>query len=115
MAEEEKLSLVKSALHLLVEQLRPQDTVSIAVFSGSAARLLDPTSGRDKDKIEEAIDGLEAGGSTNGEDGLQLAYKMAKESFIPNGNNRIIVTTDGDFNVGTSDDADLIRMIEEKR
>jgi Ca-activated chloride channel homolog len=115
MRNENKLPLLKSSLHLLVEQLRPQDTVSIAVFSGSAARLLEPTSGRDKDKILNAIDNLEANGSTNGEEGLHLAYEMAKESFIPHGNNRIIITTDGDFNVGTSNDGDLVRIIEEKR
>lgn len=115
MGEEDKLPLVKAALHLLVEQLRPQDTVSIAAFAGSASSLLEPTSGRDKDKIEAAIDGLEAGGSTNGDEGLQLAYKIAKENFLPKGNNRIIVTTDGDFNVGTTNDGDLIQMIEQKR
>ncbi len=115
MGVENKLPLVKQSLHLLVEQLRPEDTVSIAVFAGGADRILEPTSGRDKDKILNAIDNLEAGGSTNGEEGLQLAYKMAQENFIPNGNNRIIVTTDGDFNVGTSADGDLVRMIEQKR
>ena len=115
MGEEDKLPLIKSALHLLVEQLRPQDTVSIAAFAGSASGILEPTSGKDKDKIEAAIDNLEAGGSTNGDEGLQLAYKIAKENFLPNGNNRIIVTTDGDFNVGTTNDGDLIQMIEQKR
>jgi len=115
MGEDDKLPLVKSALHLLVEQLRPEDSISLAIFSGAAQRVLEPTSGRDKDTILNVIDNLQAGGSTNGEDGLELAYQMAKENFKPNGNNRIIVTTDGDFNVGTSNDGELIQMIEKKR
>ena len=115
MGEADKLPLVKSSLRLLAEQLRPQDTVSIATFSSSTTRLLDATSGRDKDKIEDAIDSIEAGGSTNGEDGLELAYKIAKENFKTNGNNRIIIATDGDFNVGTVNDGNLIQMIEKKR
>lgn len=115
MGQPEKLPLVKSSLHLLVEQLRPQDKISIAVFAGSANLILGPTSGRDKDTILNVVDNLQAGGSTNGEDGLQLAYKTAEDNFIKGGNNRIIVTTDGDFNVGTSNDGDLVRMIEEKR
>ena len=115
MNDDNKLTLVKPALHLLVEQLRPQDTVSIDVFSSTASRYLEATSGADKGRIEAAIDSLQAAGSTNGEDGLQLAYEVAKENFKANGNNRIIVTTDGDFNVGTVNDGELLQMIEKKR
>lgn len=115
MQDPQKLPLVKSAFHLLVNQLRPEDRVSIVVYAGSSGVALEPTSGQDKQKILEAIDRLEAGGSTAGGAGIQLAYKIAKENFIRNGNNRVILATDGDFNIGASSDADMVNLIEEKR
>lgn len=111
----DKLPLLKSALILLVEQLRAQDKISIVVYAGAAGRILSPTSGNKKEKIFEAINKLSAGGSTAGGEGIVLAYKMAKENFIKSGNNRVILATDGDFNVGVSSDDELSRLIEEKR
>ncbi|MEI7999490.1 MAG: YfbK domain-containing protein, partial [Candidatus Omnitrophota bacterium] len=111
----EKLPLIKSAFHLLVEQLRPQDKVSIVVYAGNAGVVLEPTSGREKETILAAIDRLQAGGSTAGGEGINLAYKMAKDNLLKDGNNRVILATDGDFNVGVSNDGDLVRRIEEKR
>lgn len=108
-----KLPLLKSAVQLLIKQLRPQDRVSIVVYAGAAGLVLEPTS--NKEKILEAIDRLNAGGSTAGGAGIELAYKTAMESFIENGNNRVILATDGDFNVGISSDGALTRLIEEKR
>ena len=108
-----KLPLLKSAMRLLVSQLRPEDRVSIVVYAGAAGIVLEPTA--DKAKILEAINRLNAGGSTAGGAGIVLAYKKAQESFIKEGNNRIILATDGDFNIGVSSDGDLVRMIEEKR
>lgn len=110
-----KLPLVKSGLRLLVEQMRPQDHVSLVVYAGAAGLVLPPTSGKEKDKIMTAIEQLEAGGSTAGGAGIKLAYQIAKENFIKSGNNRVILATDGDFNVGASSDGELIRLIEEKR
>ena len=115
MNEPNKLPLVKSAFHLLVEQLRSIDRVSIVVYAGQAGMVLPSTPGSEKQKILSAIDQLEAGGSTSGGAGIQLAYSVAKENFVKDGNNRVILATDGDFNVGLSSDAELIRMIEEKR
>jgi len=110
-----RLPLVKSSLKLLVEQLREEDKISTVVYAGSAGLVLPPTSGSNKIKIKEAIDQLEAGGSTAGGAGIQLAYKTAKQNFIKNGNNRIILCTDGDFNVGVSSNGELERMIEKER
>jgi|GEM_PF-155312 len=111
----DKLPLVKSAMKLLVEQLREQDSVTMVVYAGAAGLVLPPTSGNEKTTILEAIEQLQAGGSTAGGAGIQLAYKMAQENFNPKGNNRVILATDGDFNVGISSDAELVQMIEEKR
>lgn len=111
----EKLPLLKAAFKLLVHQLSPDDRISIAVYAGAAGLVLPPTPGSKKDVILEAIDELRAGGSTAGGAGIQLAYKTASESFLKNGNNRIILATDGDFNIGVSDTGALVRMIEEKR
>ncbi|MES2396316.1 MAG: von Willebrand factor type A domain-containing protein [Bacteroidota bacterium] len=111
----DKLPLLKSALTLLVEQLREQDKVSIVVYAGAAGLILSPTRGSKKDKIFEALNKLSAGGSTAGGEGIVLAYKMAKENFIKSGNNRVILATDGDFNVGVSSDDELSSLIEEKR
>ncbi|MCF2488787.1 von Willebrand factor type A domain-containing protein [Dyadobacter sp. CY347] len=115
MSDQNKLPLLKRAFKLLVDQLRPQDKISIVVYAGAAGEILKPTSGSEKMKIKVALDGLEAGGSTAGGDGIELAYKMAKDNFLENGNNRVILATDGDFNVGISSEAALQRLIEEKR
>jgi len=111
----DKLPLLKQAFKLLTQQLRPQDRVAIVVYAGSSGLVLDSTAGNNKDKILAAIDRLSAGGSTAGAAGITLAYKVAKENFIDEGNNRVILATDGDFNVGVSSDSELVRMIEEKR
>ncbi len=108
-----KLPLLKSAMRLLVDQLRPEDRVSIVVYAGAAGMVLEPTA--HKEKILEAINRLNAGGSTAGGAGIELAYKTAMDHFIEAGNNRVILATDGDFNVGVSSDGALTRMIEEKR
>ena len=115
MEMENKLPLVKSSMKLLVDQLREQDKVSIVVYAGNAGLVLKPTSGAEKIKIKDAIDRLEAGGSTAGGQGIKLAYKTAKENFFEAGNNRVILCTDGDFNVGVSSDDELERMIEHER
>jgi Ca-activated chloride channel family protein len=111
----DKLPLVKASLKLLVDQLRPQDRVAIVAYAGNAGLVLPATAGNREITIKEAIDRLEAGGSTAGGAGIQLAYKIAKENFIKDGNNRVILCTDGDFNVGLSSDDALERMIEEER
>jgi Ca-activated chloride channel family protein len=115
MSDANKLPLVKSSLKLLVNQLREEDKVSIVVYAGAAGLVLPPTSGNDKGKIISAIDRLEAGGSTAGGEGIKLAYKVAKAQFRQNGNNRVILCTDGDFNVGVSSDDEMERLIEEER
>ncbi|MBI5215936.1 MAG: von Willebrand factor type A domain-containing protein [Ignavibacteriae bacterium] len=115
MSSPDKLPLVQSAFRLLVKQLRKNDRVSIVVYAGSAGLVLPSTKGNRKDDILEAIDRLHAGGSTAGGAGIALAYNTALENYIEDGNNRVILATDGDFNVGVSDDAELVRMIEEKR
>ena len=110
-----KLPLLKSALRMLVNQLRPQDRVAIVVYAGAAGLVLDPTSGADKETILEALSRLEAGGSTAGGAGLGLAYDVARKHHLEGGNNRVILATDGDFNVGPSSDAEMIRLIEDRR
>ena len=115
MDEPNKLPLVKASLKMLTEQLRAKDRVAIVVYAGNAGLVLPSTPGSEKEKIIEALDRLEAGGSTAGGAGIQLAYKIAKENFFKDGNNRVILATDGDFNVGASSDGELVRMIEEKR
>ena len=115
MQEPDKLPLLKQAFKLLVNQMRPQDHVSICVYAGAAGCILQPTSGANKQKILDTLDALEAGGSTAGGEGIMLAYKQAKKNFNPRGNNRVILATDGDFNVGISDTGSLVRFIEEKR
>ena len=111
----QRLGLVQSSLKLLVNNLRDEDKVAIVVYSGSAGEKLPSTSGSDKQKIREAIDELTAGGSTAGGAGIKLAYKMAKQNFVKGGNNRIILCTDGDFNVGVSSDEGLEKLIEQER
>lgn len=115
MNEENKLPLLKSSFKILLEQLRPQDKVAMVVYAGSAGVVLPPTSAAEKGKIIEALDRLQAGGSTAGGAGIELAYKLAEENFVKNGNNRVILATDGDFNVGVSSKASLEELIEEKR
>lgn len=110
-----KLGLVKSAFKLLIKQLRPEDKVAIAVYAGAAGLVLPATPGSDKEAILAALEKLHAGGSTAGGAGIQLAYQVAAENFLPNGNNRVILATDGDFNVGFSSDGALTHLIEEKR
>ncbi|WP_293341695.1 VWA domain-containing protein [Microcoleus sp. CAWBG58] len=111
----DKLPLVKASLKYLVSELRAKDSVTIVVYAGAAGLVLPPTPGNQKEKILDSIDKLEAGGSTAGGAGIQLAYKVARDNFIKQGNNRVILATDGDFNVGVSSDGELVRMIEEKR
>lgn len=115
MAPENRLPLLKSAFKLLVRQLRPQDRVAIVVYAGAAGVVLESTPGSEKDKIIRAIDGLRAGGSTAGGEGIRMAYRLARGSFLPEGNNRVILATDGDFNVGVSSEGELVRMIEQER
>ena len=115
MDRREGLPLVKSTLKLLVDQLREQDRVSLVVYAGESRVVLKPTSGRDKAKIRNAIDQLTAGGSTAGASGIELAYQMAREGFIDKGINRILLATDGDFNVGVSDFDSLKQMAVDQR
>lgn len=111
----EGLPRVKSTLKLLVDQLREQDRVSLVVYAGESRVVLEPTSGRENAKIRTAIEQLTAGGSTAGASGIELAYQMAQQAFIPNGINRILLATDGDFNVGISDFDSLKQMAVDKR
>jgi Ca-activated chloride channel family protein len=115
MADPDKLPLLKSGMKLLADQLRDDDKVSIVVYAGAAGLVLEPTAGKDKEKIKAALDNLEAGGSTAGGEGLQLAYATAKQGMIDGGINRVILATDGDFNVGVTDVDQLKAMIEEAR
>ena len=115
MQDANKLPLVKAAMKMLVDELRPKDKVTIVAYAGEAGLRLAPTSGGNKAKIDSAIDQLYAGGSTNGGEGIKLAYKMAADNFIAHGNNRIIMATDGDFNVGPSSDGDMESLIVKER
>lgn len=115
MNEPNKLPLLKSAFKILIDKLSEKDKVGIVVYAGNAGTVLEPTSASQKQKILEAIDRLQAGGSTAGGEGIQLAYKLAQDNFIKGGNNRVILATDGDFNVGVSSSSDLKTLIEEKR
>jgi len=110
-----KLPLVKASMKMLVDQLREEDKISMVVYAGAAGLVLEPTSGDEKTKIKDAIDKLEAGGSTAGGAGIKLAYKTARENFVKGGNNRVILCTDGDFNVGESSDDAMERLIEQER
>ena len=114
MDEPDKLPLVQRALLMVVNQLRVEDKVAIVVYAGNAGLVLPPTSGRDKDTIRRAIDNLSAGGSTNGGEGIQLAYDLAQQGFVQDGVNRVVLATDGDFNVGITDQGNLVRLIEER-
>jgi Ca-activated chloride channel family protein len=111
----DKLPLVKSSLRMLAEQLSARDRISIVVYAGSSGLVLPSTPGDRRGEILAALDALEAGGSTNGGEGIQLAYRVATENFIRGGINRVILATDGDFNVGVTSEGELTRLIEEKR
>jgi len=115
MEDANKLPLVKTAMKMLTDQLREKDRVSIVTYAGNAGLVLPSTTGDNKTKIKEAIDNLEAGGSTAGGEGIQLAYKVAKEHFNKEGNNRVILATDGDFNVGLSSEDALVSLVEKER
>ncbi|SEF49649.1 Ca-activated chloride channel family protein [Halpernia humi] len=115
MSSANKLPLLKSSFKVLLDKMKPEDKVGIVVYAGNAGMVLEPTSVKNKEKIIAALDNLQAGGSTAGGAGIELAYKLAQENFIKNGNNRVIIATDGDFNVGTSSTKDLGTLIEEKR
>jgi Ca-activated chloride channel homolog len=117
MSDENKLPLVKKSLIMLVEQMRSIDKIGIAVYAGESGIALESTfcTPENKDKIISSIASLQSGGSTAGASGINLAYNMAAENFIKDGNNRIVLCTDGDFNVGVSDDGELVKLIEEKR
>lgn len=115
MADELKLPLLKKSLALMLKGLKQNDRIAIVAYAGSAGVVLPSTPATQKDKILGAFDSLTAGGSTAGGEGIMLAYKIAKENLIKDGNNRVILCTDGDFNVGPSSTSDMVRMIEEKR
>lgn len=115
MDEPNKLPLVQKSLRLLINALQPSDRVAMVVYAGAAGMVLPSTPASDKETIFKALNNLRAGGSTAGGAGVQLAYQIAQENFISDGNNRVILATDGDFNIGTSSTGDLVRMIEEKR
>lgn len=115
MDEPNKLPLVQTSMRMLIKQLRAKDKVAIVVYAGNAGLVLPSTSGDEKEKILAAIDDLQAGGSTAGGEGIQLAYKEARKHFMKEGNNRIILATDGDFNVGLSSDDEMVRLIEKER
>ncbi|HEY6070647.1 MAG TPA: von Willebrand factor type A domain-containing protein, partial [Chthoniobacterales bacterium] len=114
MTPPERLPLVKQAMRLLVEKLTENDRVAIVVYAGASGLALPSTPGNEKEKILTALESLEPGGSTNGAEGIQLAYKTAQDNFIKGGVNRVILATDGDFNVGVTNQGDLIRLIEDK-
>ena len=110
----ERLPLVKQAMRLLVDKLSEKDRVAIVVYAGGSGLALSSTSGNEKEKIMRALEELKAGGSTNGADGIELAYKVAADNFIKGGVNRVILATDGDFNIGVTNQGDLIRLIEDE-
>jgi Ca-activated chloride channel family protein len=115
MSDANKLPLLKKSLKLLLAELDDKDRVAIVAYAGAAGLVLPSTSASQHETILNALDGVESGGSTAGGEGIQLAYKIAKENLIADGNNRIILATDGDFNVGTSSSSELVSLIEEKR
>lgn len=115
MSAQNKLPLLKESMKVLVSQLRENDKVAIVVYAGAAGLVLPPTSGNNKEAIIKSLENLNAGGSTAGGAGIELAYKIATENFIKGGNNRVILATDGDFNVGASSNKDMETLIEEKR
>jgi len=115
MQSPDKLPLLKNAFRLLTDQLTARDRVSMVVYAGSAGMVLEPTPGNEKYKIREAIDRLEAGGSTHGAEGIERAYQLAHDTFVKDGINRVVLATDGDFNVGVVDFEALVDMAERQR
>jgi Ca-activated chloride channel homolog len=115
MASDDKLALLKNGLISFVNQMRPLDRIAIVTYSGYESLALESTRGTEKEKIINAIRSLGSGGSTNGAGGITLAYEIAKQNFIPNGNNRVIMGTDGDFNVGITSPDDLVKLVQEQR
>jgi Ca-activated chloride channel family protein len=115
MGSPDKLPLVQASLRMLVEELDGRDRVAIVVYAGAAGLVLDATPGDRREAILDAIERLSAGGSTAGAAGIRLAYDVARRNFIPGGNNRVILATDGDFNVGVSSESELVQLIEQKR
>jgi Ca-activated chloride channel family protein len=115
MNEPDKLPLVVRSLHMLAEQLTARDRIAVVVYAGTEGLALPSTPGDRKDAIFAALDRLSAGGSTNGGAGIQLAYKVAREGYIPGGINRVLIATDGDFNVGVTSRGDLVRLLEDER
>jgi Ca-activated chloride channel homolog len=115
MSSRNKLPLLKKSFKMLVKELSREDRIAIVVYAGDAGLVLDSTPANNRGKIFSALNNLQAGGSTAGGAGLKLAYEIAYENYIPGGNNRVILATDGDFNVGPSSDSDMIRLIQERR
>jgi Ca-activated chloride channel family protein len=115
MQDPDKLPLLKNAFRLLTGQLKPADRVALVVYAGAAGAVLEPTPGNEKARIRAALDQLQAGGSTNGAGGIRLAYDLARQAYIKGGINRIVLATDGDFNVGTTDFDALIDIVERER
>ena len=115
MDEPKKLPLLKRSLAMLADQLEERDRIAIVVYAGASGVVLPPTSGAARERIRDALAGLEAGGSTNGAAGIELAYQLAERSLARGGVNRVILATDGDFNVGVTSQGELVRLIEEKR
>lgn len=110
-----KLGLLKQSLKLLTKKMRSQDRISMVVYAGASGVVLEPTAGNDRFKITQALDGLNAGGSTNGASGIRLAYDLAQQNFMKDGINRVILATDGDFNVGTVNFEALKDLVEDRR
>tara|TARA_R110000850_G_scaffold203228_1_gene329495 strand:+ start:110700 stop:113363 length:2664 start_codon:yes stop_codon:yes gene_type:complete len=115
MSAANKLPLLKGSMKILLDELREDDMVSIVYYANNVGVLLKPTKASQKERIAEVIDGLHASGGTSGGAGIELAYEMAEKNFIKGGNNRIILATDGDFNIGKSSDKEMLKLIEEKR
>jgi Ca-activated chloride channel family protein len=115
MQDPRKLPLLKAGLGLLVDHLRPEDSVAVVVYAGSEGLVLDTTPGDRKEEIREALERLDAGGATAGAAGIALAYRVAAKAFVPGGINRVILATDGDFNVGVTGDDDLVQLVEKRR
>jgi Ca-activated chloride channel homolog len=115
MKPQDKLPLVRTAMHMLTDILNRRDRVAIVVYAGSSGLVLPSTSGDQKNRIHEALARLEAGGSTNGAEGIQLAYQVARRNFVHGGVNRVVLATDGDFNVGVTSQSELVELIERER
>jgi Ca-activated chloride channel homolog len=115
MQDPNKLPLLKQTLRKLINTMGPEDNISLVTYAGSSGLVLPPTSGQHKDTVLEALDRLEAGGSTNGGEGIELAYNVAQKQFVQGGVNRVLLATDGDFNVGTTSQGELLRLIEQER